>query len=156
MQVRLKGSLASHRQFVTEELPALVYQTNWDSKVGGKLIRQTLHLDRLSNWKVSQNSPERFEASVFLGRASNRLSLGLRRIGIRAVEQGEETLIELFETKNDTMIVICTLVGFLFCFIPGVFILIGNLLHTSWHRNIIRKVGEKIMERYPSAELSNY
>lgn len=150
MRIILPGTFSQHRDFISEELPNLVYQANMDSKVGGKLLRTALKTDRLQNWKIINDAPASFEAAVFLGKSSNRLTTGFRRILVRAGEEGQQTLVELSSTNRATAVV---LVGFLLCVLPGVVLLIVKIMNDGFERRIIAKVGAEVKKRYPEAIL---
>jgi hypothetical protein len=150
MRIILPGTFSQHREFVSEELPNLVYQANMDSKVGGKFIRTALKTDRLQNWKIINDAPSSFEAAVFLGKSSNQLATGFRRILVKAVEEGSQTLIELSSTNRAMTVV---LVGLLFCVLPGVVLFIVKGIHDGFERRVIAKVGAEVKKRYPEAIL---
>ena len=150
MRIVLPGSFAQHRAFVSEELPNLVYMSNMDSKVGGKLLRTALKTDRLQNWKIVNDSPASFEASVFLGKSSRQLVTGYRRILVKAWEEGQQTIIELSSSNRATAVV---LVGLLFCVLPGLIFLIVKGMHDGFERRVMAKVGAEVKQRYPEAIL---
>lgn len=150
MRIILPGTFSQYREFVSEELPNLVYQTNMDSKVGGKFIRTALKTDRLQNWKIINDAPASFEAAVFLGKSSSRVTTGFRRILVKAGEEEQQTIIDLSSTNRATTVV---LVGFLFCLLPGVIFLIVKLMNDGFERRVIAKVGAEVKKRYPEAIL---
>jgi hypothetical protein len=150
MRIILPGTFSQHRDFVSEELPNLVYQVNMDSKVGGKFLRTALKTDRLQNWKIINDAPASFEAAVFLGKSSNKIATGFRRILVKAGEEGQQTLIELNSTNRAMVIV---LVGFLFCVLPGAIFFIVKVVNDGFERRVIAKVGAEVKKRYPEAIL---
>lgn len=156
MKIYLVGKLAANRMFISEELPEIIFQTNFDAKLGGRSTRHALQLDRRQNWRVEEDSPDQYVASVFLGKSSNSLALGLRRIAIRASSENDETLVVIDEQRNLWLASGCISVGLLCCILPGLLLIVFNALHGSWNRRIIGKVGAKIKERYPEARLYSY
>jgi len=150
MKITLPGTFDGYRSFVSEELPRLVYQKNTDSKLGGHSVRTMLKTDRLHNWKILEDTPTSFEASVFLGKSSNKILTGFRRILIRAREEGQETRIELFSSNRAVAV---TLVGLLFCLLPGIVVYLVKLTHDSFERKVMAQVGAEVKERYPQASL---
>lgn len=148
MKIILPGAFSQYRSFISETLPSLVYQTNMDSKVGGRMVRTALKTDRLQNWKVIKDAPTEFEASVFLGKSSNRLLMGNRRILVKATEDGQETHIELSSTNRA---VIFILVGLLFCLLPGIFLFIAKIMNDGFERRVMGKVGAEVKTQYPEA-----
>lgn len=85
MRVLLNGSLAGNRAFVSEELPAWVRQVTLSVIWGAQTLSKMLKADRFQQSGVPEDSPSRFEASVWLDK-SRKLVLGMRRIGIRAID----------------------------------------------------------------------
>lgn len=150
MRIFLPGTYSQNREFISEELPSIIYQANMDAKVGGKFIRTTLKTDRVQNWKIISDTPASFEASVFLGKSSNQVTTGFRRILVKAQEEGPQTLIELRST-NRAMVVV--LVGLLCCFLPGVVLFLVKVMHDGFERRVIAKVGAEVKKRYPEATL---
>lgn len=150
MRVILPGAFPQYREFVSEELPNLVYQTNMDSKVGGKFVRTTLKLDRFQTWKVISDTPTSFEATIHLGKSSGQLTTGFRRILVKAREEGQQTLLELSSTNRALTVV---LVGLLFCILPGLLFLVIKSMNDSFERRVIAKVGAEVKRRYPEAVL---
>src|SRR4051794_8704589 len=150
MRFILPGAFSQYREFISEELPNLIYQTNMDSKVGGKLLRTALKTDRLQNWKIVNDAPANFEAAVFLGKSSNQLVAGFRRILVKAGEEGQQTLVEFSSTNRATVVV---LVGLLFCLLPGVVFFIVKVMNDGFERRVIAKVGTEVKRRYPEAIL---
>lgn len=150
MRIVLPGAFSQYRTFISEELPNLVYETNMDSRLGGKFIRTVLRTDRLQNWNIINDSPTSFEASVFLGKSSNQITTGFRRILIKAGEEGQQSVIEL-HSVNKAVVVI--LVGLLFCLLPGLFLLFVKSMNDGFERRVIAKVGAQVKQRYPEATL---
>lgn len=150
MRIILPGTFLQYRDFVSEELPNLVYQTNMDSKVGGQFLRTALKTDRFQNWKVINDTPTSFEAAVFLGKSSSRIATGFRRILVKSAEEGQQTLIDLSSTNRATAVV---LVGLLFCVLPGILFLIVKVMNDGFERRVIAKVGAEVKKRYPEAIL---
>lgn len=150
MRVILPGNFSEYRDFISEEVPELVYQHNMDSKAGGNFVRNTLKTDRLQNWKVIHDGPTSFEASVFLGKSSNRVMTGFRRILVEAQEEGEQTVLDI-RSKNRALGI--ALVGLLFCLLPGMVLFLVKAMHDSFERRVIGKVGAEIKKRYPEAVL---
>lgn len=148
MQIILPGQFSEHRDFISEELPSLVYQANMDSKVGGKLVRTTLKTDRLQNWNVLDDSPSCFEASVFLGKSSNSLLAGRRRIVVRAEQQQEQVVIELMSSNKAMTGVV---IGLVCCFVPGVLLFVIKTMHDGFERRIMSKVAGEVKRRYSDA-----
>lgn len=155
MRIRIPGSLKENRSFISEELPSIVYQTNMDSKVGGRAIRTVLKLDRLQNWKVLADTPKRFSALVFLPKTSKKYVLGRPQILIQAHQEASTNscVVNLTEDKSIGLVVFFTLLGLAFCVIPGLLVLIANGLHSNFHRKVMSKVGSLVKERFPEAEL---
>lgn len=152
MKIILPGALSQYREFVSEDLPNLVYQTNMDAKVGGKMLRTALKMDRLQNWKVISDTPTSFEASVFLGKSSNRLTAGYRRILVKAAEEGPQTVIHLSSVNKATALM---LVGFLFCLLPGMLLLVIKVMNDGFERRVMASVGAEVKKRYPEAILQD-
>jgi hypothetical protein len=152
MRFILPGTFAQYRNFVSEELPSLVYQTNMDSKVGGKFIRTALKTERLQNWKIINDTPTGFEASVFLGKSSNKIATGFRRILVKATEVGQQTIIELSSSNRAVAV---ALVGLLFCLVPGVVLFILKSVHDGFERRVMAKVGAEVKKLYPEAILED-
>ncbi|HEV7508662.1 MAG TPA: hypothetical protein VGS07_27530 [Thermoanaerobaculia bacterium] len=150
MRIILPGAFSQYRGFVSEDLPNLVYQTNMDSKVGGKMLRTALKTDRFQNWKIISDAPTSFEAAVFLGKSSNRLTTGYRRILVKATEEGSQTVVDLSSVNKATIVM---LVGFLFCLLPGILFLIVKIMNDGFERRVIAKVGTEVKNRYPEAIL---
>jgi hypothetical protein len=150
MRIILPGAFSEYRDFVSEDLPNLVYQANMDSKVGGKMLRTALKTDRFQNWKVISDTPTSFEAAVFLGKSSRRLITGYRRILVKAVEEGPQTVVNLSSLNKATVLM---LVGFLLCLLPGILILIVKAMNDGFERRVIAKVGAEVKKRYPAAIL---
>ena len=152
MIVTLPGDFPEHRQYVSEELPKTVARVNLDSKLGGKLLRTVLKTDRFRPWKVIKDEPDEYEASIHLGKNSNRFLMGFRRITLRSRGEAGRTTIELTESSNYKTVM---LIGFLTCCLPGVAILLLNLVDMSWVKSVIGKVGAEIKQSYPDASLSD-
>jgi|GEM_PF-2265442 len=122
-----------------------------DAKLGGRFVRTALKTDRLKNWKTLEDTPGHFEASVFLGKSSNKILTGFRRILIDAREEEQVTQIELSSANRAALI---SLVGLLFCILPGIVLFVIKLTHDSFERRVMALVAAEIKNRYPEAAVS--
>jgi len=150
MRIILPGAFSQYRSFVSEDLPTLVYQINMDSKLGGKMLRTALKTDRFQNWKVISDTPTSFEAAVFLGKSSNKLITGYRRILVKSAEEGQQTVIDLSSVNKATVVM---LVGFLFCLLPGILIFVVKIMNDGFERRVMAKVGAEVKKLYPEVVL---
>ena len=150
MRITMPRPFSECREFISEELPKLVFRINMDSKAGGKLVRNALKMDQRQNWKILEDSPVGFEASVSLGKSSNRITTGFRRINIKATANENQTVVELRSVNKSLLVV---LVGLLFCVLPGLLLLIVKVMHDGFERRVIAKVGAEVKGRFPDSTL---
>lgn len=155
MYILLQGTLAQHRHFVSEVLPTLVYQMRMDSACRRQPLR-TLTERFASSVRVIADTPEVFEASILLGRASHDWLNGRRRIGIRTTTIEQQTQIEVVETMNGALVMCSILAGFFLFLVPGVIVLFAHLMHSSRNRQVIAQVGSMVKQAYPDAVVSDY
>lgn len=151
MRVKLNTSFSQSESFIKDELPKLIYQTAIDSKLGGKFVRNTFKLDKLKNQKIIINNEDEYKTSVFLGKASNKISLGFRRILLHGFEQNNKSIIQLSETKNTVLIFISVIVGLFIFILPGLLIMWGNSNYSRHNRIVIQKVIDEIHARFPDS-----
>lgn len=144
MTILLQGTLQQHRHFVSHILPTVVSQTSMASV-------------NVANYaRVMTDTPEAFEASIFLGRSSHDWLNGRRRIGIRAKTLEQQTQIEVVETMNRALVTCSILAGFFLFLVPGLIALFTHLMHSSRNRQAIAQVGSIVKQAYPDAVLSDY
>ena len=75
---------------------------------------------------------------------------GFRRLTIRATAQQDKTLIEVFVTQNTALKTGFMIGGFLLCVIPGLYVLIANIIADRFTNSIVQRIVENIRSIYPN------
>lgn len=150
-KIILPGPLADHKTYLTETLPVRVYETFMDSQIGGKMIRTKMGGDPMKNVKMLTDESDSVESSVFLGGPSNDFKVGMRRVSVKATSSGDETVLELEETKKDGLVIGVILVGLSFCLIPGIFFMMKNKMATKKHAGLLEELKAEVLSNVDGA-----
>lgn len=137
MRLVLSGTLKENIQLVTQELPDIAHKIYFESNIGGKTARKIVEKLGVRKWKVLSQNENSFEAEIWLGKPSAKLVLGRRHINIKATTDRENTIIEIFATKNSGMIIICTLIGLAAFIVPG---LLAFVINRTWDTKLESQV----------------
>jgi hypothetical protein len=147
----LPGNLAANHEYVTKALTGRVYQVFMDSQFGGKLLRGALGTDNWKNNKIVKEEADEYESSVFIGAPSNTFTIGRRRVAVRAKTVGNETQLELEETKSGGMVIGLVIFGLCMCLVPGMWYMFRNYLATRKHKGLLETLKNEVLEKVPGS-----
>lgn len=148
MRLVLFGTLLDNLQLVTQELPDLAHKIYFESNIGGKTARKIMEKLGVRKWKVLSENANSFEAEIWLGKPSAKFVLGRRHINIKATTEKENTVVEIFATKNSGMIAICTLIGFAAFLVPGVLAFFINRVWDTKLEGQVINISTNLKTRY--------
>lgn len=154
VRIEIPHPFEETRSFVADELPEIVYSKCTEAKLGGKTLMKMTGSANRSHRRIIEDTPEGSHVSVFLGKPSKSLLHGFARAQVKSHGDESRTLVEISVERNGFAYLGLRLVGFLFCLLPGLLLLVIDATWSSHHQTAFQAAAAEVRQRYPAARIS--